>query len=210
MSALTHFVGALLGVGALGYLVAHSGTDGPKLISMAIYGVSLVALFGASTCFHFFDLGEHGNRWLQRLDHAAIFALIAGTYVPVLMLLLDGRWRIGMLATVCGLAVAGAVLKLLWIDCPVWLSTAMYLGLGWIALIPAPLIFPQLDGGAFAWLLAGGLAYTVGALVYAKQWPDPLPDRFGHHEVWHLFVLAGAGAHFVFVVGLLDLPRPGF
>ncbi len=209
-SALTHFVGLLFAIAALVYLVNGSIGNGPKVTAMALYGGSLVGLFAASTAFHFFDLGHSGNRWLQRIDHAAIFLFIAGSYVPALIHLLDGAWRISMLSVIVGLAVAGAVFKLVWIDCPVWLSTTLYLALGWIALVPAPLIVPQLDAPSFAWLLAGGLLYTAGAMVYASEWPNPVPERFGHHEVWHLFVLAGAAAHFVFVAGLLELPLPGF
>ncbi|MCO4747640.1 MAG: hemolysin III family protein [Proteobacteria bacterium] len=210
MSALTHFVGLLFAVGGLVYLLLASLGDSTKLVSMAIYGGSLVLLFGASSAYHFFDLGDRRNRWLQRVDHAAIYGFIAGSYVPALTHLLDGAWRISMLAVVGGLAVLGTLFKMWWMDCPVWLSTGLYLALGWVALVPGPLIFPQLSLGAFGWLLAGGLAYTVGAVVFAKEWPDPFPERFGHHEVWHLFVLAGAGAHFFFVAGLLDAPTPPF
>lgn len=209
-SALTHFAGVLLGIPGLVYLVLASAHDGPKLTAMAIYGASLVLLFGASTAYHFFDLGERGNLWLQRLDHAAIYAFIAGSYVPPLMHLLDGAARITMLSVVGGLALIGAVFKVVWMDCPTWLSTGLYVALGWIALVPGPWMFPQLDGAALGWLVAGGVAYTVGAGVYASHWPDPVPDRFGHHEVWHLFVLAGAAAHFAFVAGLVGLPRPPF
>jgi predicted membrane channel-forming protein YqfA (hemolysin III family) len=149
VSAATHFAGFLLALGATATLVALAGPERPRVAAMAIYGATLVTLFGASSLYHFLDLGERGNRWLRRLDHAAIFLLIAGTYVPPLSLLLDG-----------------------------------------------------------AWLIGGGAAYTLGAAVYARGWPDPWPGRIGHHEIWHCFVLAGAGAHFAFVCTLLDAPPP--
>lgn len=207
-SAWTHFLGFLAAGVAAAVLVWLASSDGPKAVAMAIYGGTLVTLFLASSLYHFFDLGEHGNRWLRRLDHAAIFLLIAGTYVPPLLHLLDGAWRVTFLALVGAIAAAGVVVKLLWIDGPGWLGMSLYLGLGWVVLIPAPLILPQLSGGALAWLVGGGLAYTVGAMVYAREWPDPWPGRFGHHEIWHVFVLAGATAHYAFTWTLLDLPYP--
>ena len=177
---------------------------------MAVYGGTLVTLFLASSLYHWLDIGERGNRWLRRLDHSAIFLLIAGTYVPPLLHLLDGAWRIALLSVVLGLAVAGAVLKMIWIDCPRWLSLALYFGLSAVVIVPAHKILPQLSEGALAWLVGGGFAYTLGAVVYALRWPDPWPGRFGHHEIWHLFVLAGAGAHYAFAYSLVDLPYPPF
>ncbi len=209
-SAWTHFLGFLAALVAVAILVQRAGLEGPKAAGMAIYGASLVGLFLASSLYHFFDIGERGNRWLRRIDHAAIFLLIGGTYVPVLLHLLDGTWRIALLATVVGLAVAGALVKLIWIDCPGWLGMILYLGLGWVVLVPAHRILPQLSAGALAWLVGGGVAYTLGAVVFSSRWPDPWPGRFGHHEVWHLFVLAGAGAHYVFTWSLLGRPYAPF
>lgn len=206
VSSWTHFIGFWLALLATGVLVWRVADDGPKAAGMAAYGATLVALFLASSLYHWFDIGERGNRWLKRLDHAAIFLLIGGTYVPALLHLLDGAWRISILLLVIGLAVAGALFKMIWIDCPTWLGLTLYFGLSFVVLIPAHKILPQLSGGALAWLVGGGLAYTLGAFVYARAWPDPWPDRFGHHEIWHLFVLAGAGAHYVFTYGLVDMP----
>ncbi|MFT6142969.1 MAG: hemolysin III [Myxococcota bacterium] len=210
VSALTHFLGFLAALVGLVFLVWNSDGSVAKSVSMWVYGLSLSLLFFASASFHFFDAGERGNAWLRRFDHVAIFALIAGTYAPMLMHLLDGSWRIAMLATVGTLAGIGIVFKLLWVDAPVWLSTASYLLLGWVVLIPAPIILPQLSAWAGLWLVLGGLIYSLGAVVYASQWPDPWPEKMGHHEVWHLFVLGGAAAHFAFVVCLLDVPTPAF
>jgi len=109
-----------------------------------------------------------------------------------------------------GLAIAGVLLKVMWIDCPSWLSVGLYLALGHIVLVPAFLILPRLDLFGLAWLVGGGLAYSVGAVVYLLERPDPWPKVMGHHEIWHLFVLAGAGAHFVFVWSLLDQAVPAF
>ena len=140
------------------------------------------------------------------MDHSAIFLLIAGTYVPPLLLLLDGTWRITILSLVLGLGAAGALLKMVWIDCPGWLGLTLYFGLSAVVVVPAHKILPQLSAGALAWLVGGGLAYALGAVVYARAWPDPWPGRFGHHEIWHLFVLLGVGAHYAFTYTLVDLP----
>lgn len=210
VSAGTHMAGCAAGVVGLVLLVLFSAGDAPKTAAMAIYGGALVALFGASSLYHGLDLGTRGNLWLRRLDHTAIFLLIAGSYVPPLFHLLEGTWRTAMLSAVGGLTALGILFKLVWVDCPRWLSVGVYLTLGWIVLIPAHKIFPQLTPAAAAWLVAGGLAYSVGALVYVRRWPDPVPDRFGFHEVWHLFVLAGAAAHFGFTWQLLDAPYPPF
>ena len=210
VSSWTHFLGFLVALVAATFLVWRVAHDGPKATGMAIYGGSLVMLFLASSLYHFLDLGPRGNRWLRRLDHAAIFLLIGGTYVPPLLHLLDGTWRIAVLSAVVGFAVAGAILKLIWIDCPGWLSLALYFGLSFAVVVPAHRILPQLSAGSLAWLVGGGLAYTLGAVVYARRWPDPWPGRFGHHELWHLFVLAGAGAHYAFTYTLVDRPFPPF
>jgi hemolysin III len=206
----THFAGLVGAIVGLVLLVVHTAHDAAKVTSMALYGGSLVALFAASVTYHFLDLGERGNRWLRRVDHAAIYLLIAGSYVPASMHLLDGGWRVSILSVVGGLALFGILFKVVWIDAPAWLSTLLYVALGWLAVIPAYRIFPQLDAPTLALLLAGGLAYTVGAVVYLKRWPDPWPRLFGHHEIWHLFVLAGATAHFGFNWGLVGQRVPPF
>ncbi len=205
VSSWTHFIGFWLALAAAAALVWRVADDGPKATGMAIYGGTLVTLFLASSLYHWLDIGERGNRWLRRLDHSAIFLLIAGTYVPPLLLLLDGTWRIVILSLVLGLAVAGILLKVIWIDCPTWLGLALYLGLSAVVVVPAWEILPQLSSGPLAWLLGGGAAYLLGVVVYARSWPDPWPGRFGHHEIWHLFVLMGAGAHCAFTYTLVDL-----
>jgi hemolysin III len=210
MSAATHFGGFLAAIVGLVVLIAESAHDAPKLVSMAIYGATLVALFAASSIYHFFDLGEAGNKWLRRMDHVGIFLLIAGSYVPSLVHLLEGNWRIGMLVGTGVLTVLGIAFKLLWVDCPTWLSAGIYLVLGWSVLVPAHLILPQLSMVELGWLVAGGLAYSGGAVIYVAKRPDPWPGVFGHHEVWHLFVLAGAALHFGFMVQLMDFVVPPF
>jgi hemolysin III len=210
VSALTHLAGFFAAVVGLVLIVRAAQHDLPKATAMAIYGTSLALLFFASAVYHFFDLGPRGNRWLRHLDHAAIFLLIAGSYVPPMLVLLGGTWRIVMLAIVGALAVLGIGFQLAWLDAPRALTTALYLAIGWIVVVPAPIILPQLDGIQLATLVGGGLAYSLGGVIYALKWPDPFPRHFGFHEIWHLFVMAGAGAHFAFMVTLLPVPIPTF
>ena len=206
VSSTTHFVAFLVAVVAALVLLERVAHDGPKAAGMAVYAASLVLLFLASSFYHWFDLGERGNRWLRRVDHAAIFLLIAGTAIPAVFHLLDGTWRVVLLSLVLGLGLAGALFKIIWIDCPRWLGLSLYFGLGALAMSPAHLIVTQLSFGALGWLVGGILAYSVGAVVYARNWPDPWPGRFGHHEIWHLFVIAGASAHYAFQHSLVHLP----
>ena len=207
-SAWTHFAGFLAALVAASVLVSRCGHDRPKAIGMAIYGAALVAVFLSSSLYHFFDIGERGNRWLRRFDHAAIFLLIGGTAVPLVLHLLDGNARIAVLSLVAACALAGTLLKVFWIDCPDNLGMALYLGMSFLIAIPAPHMLPQLSSHAQLLLVGGGLAYLLGAFVYARRWPDPWPGSFGHHEVWHVFVLVGAGAHFAFTYSLLGLAYP--
>jgi hemolysin III len=210
MSAYTHLFGVIVSTVGLVFLLLYSTHSAAKVTGMAIYGGSLVALFLASTVYHLLDLGPRGNNWLRRFDHVCIFLLIAGTYVPALLHLLDGAWRISMLSVVGGLALLGVVFKLAWIGCPDWLGVSIYLLLGWVVVVPAWIMFPRLSVPLISCLALGGLAYSVGAAIYFFRRPDPWPEVFGFHEIWHIFVLAGAGAHFAFVWLLLDVPVPPF
>ncbi len=207
-SAATHFAGFLAALVGLVVLVALSVEHPVKQAGMAVYGSTLALLFAASSAYHFFDLGPARNRWLRRLDHAAIFLLIAGTYVPMLLHLLDGAWRVGMLTAMAVLTLLGLALKLVWLESPRWLSVGAYLGMGWIVVIPSYRIFPQLEPLQLGLLVAGGLVYTGGAVVYSLKRPDPWPGVFGHHELWHLFVLGGAALHYGFTATLLGAPIP--
>ena len=214
VSWATHFAGFVAAVIGLQALLEHSAqhpeAHPAKYGAMAVYGVSMAMVFGASALYHCFDIGEAGNRWLRRLDHCAIFALIAGSYFPVVVHLQDGNGRLAMLGLVTVLCLVGMIFKIAWIDCPDLLGASIYLVLAWMAVIPAFWWLPQLEPQAIFLLVLGGLVFTVGAVIYVKEKPDPWPKVFGHHEIWHLFVLAGAGAHFFFIWHLVPYTVPPF
>ena len=167
-----------------------------QLVAFGIFGFSLIALYAASSLYHLLPLAPAGIARLRRLDHMMIFVLIAGTYTPFCLLALDGAWRVGLLCLIWGLALCGIVLKLFWMDAPRWLSVALYLGMGWLALVAAPALFRAVPIGGMAWVLAGALVYSAGALIYGLKRPNLVPGVFGFHELWHLFVVAGSACHF--------------
>jgi hemolysin III len=143
---------------------------------------------------------ERWRRALRTLDHIAIYFLIAGTYTPLALITLKGRLGWTLLAAVWLIALAGIPFKLFYLHAPIWLSTGTYLAMGYLALVAVVPIAHAVSFGGLAWLIAGGLAYTLGAVIYAQQRPDPFPGRFGHHEIWHLLVLTGSGCHFAFML----------
>jgi len=177
---------------------------------MASYCVGLMMVFGSSALYHFLDIGEAGNRWLRRLDHCAIFALIMGSYAPFVVHLQEGWWRIAVMTVVVILSVGGMVFKIAWIDCPDLLGAGIYLALAWLALIPGVGWLPQLSSEAITLLVSGGAAFTLGAVIYVREWPDPWPEVFGHHEIWHLFVITGAGFHYFLMWTLVPYVVPEF
>ena len=198
MNGFTHLAGGLLAcVGLLVLLVrATSAGRTDQIVAFGIFGLSLVALYSASTLYHLLPLSPAGVARLRQVDHMMIFVLIAGTYTPFCLLALEGAWRVGLLSMIWGLAVCGMLLKLFWMEAPRWLSVALYLGMGWGALIAAPALFQAVPPGGIAWVLGGGFIYSVGAIVYGLRRPNLVPGVFGFHELWHLFVVAGSACHF--------------
>ena len=158
-NGLTHLVGGLISSVGLVVLLATATSEGrvDQLVAFAIFGFSLIALYSASALYHLLPLSPRGVARLRRVDHMSIFLLIAGTYTPFCLLALDGGWRVGLLGLVWGLALCGIVLKLLWMDAPRWLSVALYLGMGWVALVAAPALFRAVPAGGMAWVLGGAL-----------------------------------------------------
>jgi hemolysin III len=176
-------------------------------VAVAIYAASVSALFGVSALYHRGKWNGPARRRLRRLDHAMIFLLIAGTYTPVGLLVLNGTLATVVLVVVWGGAVAGVVLELAWTGAPRWLGGTVYLALGWVAVVATPQLFAGLGMAGGLLIVAGGLAYSVGAAVYALRRPDPVPAVFGYHEVFHLLVIVGVATHFL-AISLFALP-PG-
>ena len=205
INGLTHLAGGLIASAGLIVLLARAASEGraDQLMAFGIFGFSLIALYSASALYHLLPLSAAGVARMRRVDHISIFVLIAGTYTPFCLLALDGRWRVGLLGLVWGLALCGILLKVHWMDAPRWLSVALYLGMGWVALVAAPALFQALPAGGMAWVLAGALVYSAGALIYGLKRPNPIPGVFGFHELWHLFVMAGSACHFWAVLGYI-------
>lgn len=205
VSGFLHLGGALLAAAGLVWLIVQTVGDTPKLFAVIVYGASLVLLFTASTVMHLYNGSDKTIRRLIRLDHAAIYLLIAGTYTPMCVTILDGGWRVGILAAVWTMAVIGVVYKIVIGPAPrpTMRSTLFYMAMGWLVVLILPRLIAALPMAALILIGAGGLAYTIGAIVYSFDDPDVRP-LFGLHEVWHLFVLAGSGLHFaaiaVFVI----------
>ena len=192
-----------LGFGAALILLAKT----PKAtLAVAIYAVSLSALFGTSALYHRVNWTRPNVRlWMRRLDHSMIFFLIAGTYTPFALLVLDGAIANAILLVVWIGAIAGAIVEMVWIDHPKWVGALIYLALGWVAVAAFPELWSEMGVAGTMLVAAGGLLYTAGAVVYATQRPNPNPAIFGYHEVFHLFVILAAAAHFA-AIAFFALP----
>ena len=208
VNALTHLLGAVLSVIGLVMLIIAAAEHGSTLqiVAVSIFGASLVMMYGVSALYHASTLSERGLGHFQRIDHVMIYVLIAGSYTPICLIVLRGRLGMALLITVWALAALGLFQKIVWMHAPRWLSTALYLGMGWIAVIMVRPLIAAASPGFFFWLLAGGIAYSVGAFVYAKKWPRGRAKVFGSHEIWHLFVMAGSFAHYWAILAYVAKP----
>jgi hemolysin III len=178
--------------------------DGAKAtIAAAIYAVSVSGLLGVSALYHRVTWGPAARRRMRHLDHAMIFVLIAGTYTPIGLLVLRGRLGVAVLCVVWAGAVAGVILNLAWRDAPRWVGVFVYIALGWVSVIVVPQMTSRLGIGWVGLLFAGGLAYSAGALIYARRRPDPVPAVFGYHEVFHALVICGVAAHLAVIFPVL-------
>ena len=198
-SAITHLIGfaaAIIGTPLLLIRASWHGAGRTAQISLTIFMMSMILLYGASTIYHSLNISEKVNRRLRKIDHMMIFILIAGTYTPVCMLAFDGR---KLLMLVYGLALVGILVKAFWITCPKWFSSVIYIGMGWVCLLAFPQILASLSTGAFLWLLAGGVIYTIGGVIYALKLPvfNSIHKNFGSHEIFHLFVMGGSFCHYM-------------
>ncbi len=194
---LSHGVGILLSVVALVTLlvVAH-GRFWPTA-SFAIYGASLILLYSASTLYHSLRGSPRRELQLMRLDHSAIYVLIAGSYTPICLIALRGPWGWGLLLFIYALAALGIGVTLLWKSAPDWVRVVLYVLMGWASIVAFGPLRAALSPAGFAWLLAGGLVYSVGTVIFALDRPHLWPGKFSAHDLWHLFVLGGSACHFV-------------
>lgn len=200
-SAITHFIGMVLALcGAIPLLIRSAGN--PNLshqISLVVFITSMVLLYGASATYHSVNLSERANRIFRKIDHMMIFVLIAGTYTPICVIVLKGSVGYGLLALVWGIAIVGMIIKACWITCPKWFSSVIYIAMGWVCVLAFTQIFNTLSTAAFVWLLAGGIIYTVGGIIYALKLPffNSKHENFGSHEIFHLFVMGGSLCHYI-------------
>ncbi len=202
-SAITHFIGMMMAVFATIPLLVKAGisSGGATFIAMAIFMASMILLYGASATYHCVNLAGKYLRIFRKLDHMMIFVLIAGSYTPVCLIVLGGELGYTLLALVWGIALAGMLIKAFWITCPKWFSSGIYIAMGWVCVLVFGRLFDTLCTAAFLWLLAGGIIYTVGGIIYALKLPlfNSKHKEFGSHEVFHLFVMAGSICHFIFM-----------
>jgi hemolysin III len=191
---------------ALGAALVLTAPSGRATAAAAIYAACVATLFGTSALYHRIDWrSTSARRWMRRLDHSAIFLLIAGSYTPFALLVIDGTLADVILAVVWAGAAGGIILKLVWIDAPNWLVATIYVLLGWVAAAATPDLISDLGIAAASMVGAGGLLYTVGAVVYATHRPDPVPAVFGYHEVFHLLVIIAAALQYA-VIAFWVLP----
>ncbi|WP_138431087.1 PAQR family membrane homeostasis protein TrhA [Fodinibius saliphilus] len=198
VNSITHGAGAILAIVGLAFLLYEAIKKGSvsHIIAFSMFGLSMVLLYSSSSLYHALRVKEKTLELFRKLDHSMIYVLIAGTYTPICLLVLDGSWKWGLFSTIWCLAAIGIIKKFLWMNAPRWLSTVFYLAMGWLAVIIFPTLLDKLPLAFLIWIGLGGLAYTLGAVIYGIKKPDPIPNIFGFHEIWHLFVMLGTFSHF--------------
>lgn len=200
-SAITHFIAMILAIFAAGPLLIRASVkhDSLHVFSLAIFIFSMILLYAASTTYHTLDISPKINKILKKFDHMMIFILIAGTYTPVCLIVLNNSMGYLLCGIVWAIALIGILIKALWIHCPKWFSSILYIGMGWVCVIAITQLLNALSPAAFGWLLAGGILYTIGGIIYALKLSvfNAKHKCFGSHEIFHLFVMAGSACHFV-------------
>ena len=209
VSGLTHLVFAVAAVIGATVLITLAAVHHKwwHLGAFIVYGASLFLLYLASSLYHLLPVSERAKRILRQFDHVAIFLLIAGTYTPLCLVPLRGPWGWSLFGAVWALALAGMFLAVFAVDAPRWLTTVVYLALGWLVVVAGWPLVHRLSTEGLVWLALGGAFYTAGAVIYAAKKPNPVPHVFGFHEIFHIFVMLGSLAHFLgFVRAVLPLP----
>jgi hemolysin III len=205
VNTLSHMVGSLASIAGLTLMVvmAAINSDAWHVVSFAIFGTTLVFMYTASFLYHGLQLSAKTLAIFRRIDHIMIFMVIAGSYTPLCLVPLRGPWGWSLFGIIWGFAAVGIVLKLFWMNLPRWVSTLIYLGMGWLCMVAVYPLIQILEPAPLLWLALGGLFYSLGALVYIFKKPDPFPEVFGFHEIWHFCVLLGSACHFWLVFGYL-------
>ncbi len=203
VNSLTHWGATILALAGLIALLIIGWGRPAKIISLVIYGLSLIFLFSASATYHMVRVKDKALEVFRKIDHAAIYFLIAGTYTPFCINAFTGFWKWGLLSIIWSLAVVGIVVKVFYIRAPRWLNAGIYLVMGWLCIAAIGQMFAVLPVWVLSWLFAGGLIYTLGAIVYVTKIFNFVPGVFGFHEVWHIFVMLAAAAHFVAILGIV-------
>jgi hemolysin III len=203
VSGLSHLAAAILAAIGLVVLLILGRGDPTRLLMLGIYGLSLICMFSASATYHLVRTDPQTQLRLRKMDHSAIYLLIAGTYTPVCLTFFTGFYRWGLLAFVWAFALVGIVVKLWFIRASRWLNAGIYLVMGWLAIFAIQQIITTMPLGAIIWLAAGGLFFTLGAIIYITRKMDFVPGIFGFHEVWHIFVILGCLCHFIMIAGFI-------
>ncbi len=200
-SAITHFIGMLMAIFAAIPLIIKAAHEPGRiyLVSIIIYAASLILLYAASTTYHTFNRSKRVNTILKKIDHMMISVLIAGSYTPICLLVLGDKKGLILLTIVWSFAIIGILIKAFWVYCPRWVSSVLYIGMGWTCVLAFTQILNSMSTAAFLWLLAGGVIYTAGGVIYALKLPifNVKHKNFGSHEIFHLFVMGGSACHFV-------------
>lgn len=208
VSGFTHLIGAVLSIAGLVLMIIncaiYSNEKAWDIVSCTIFGTGLILLYTFSSLYHLLNLKEKGTRVFRKFDHIMIYILIAATYTPICLGPLRGGWGWSIFGIVWGLAILGTILTAVWINAPRWLTTSIYVAMGWLVVIAAfPMIriFSVIPQGmeALSWLLAGGIFYTIGALIYGFKWPKINTKYIGFHEIFHIFVMLGSFCQFWFI-----------
>ncbi|HBI26304.1 MAG TPA: hemolysin [Peptococcaceae bacterium] len=197
-NGFSHLLGALLSIAGLIFLIkrALEFQSVSYLVSFIIFGISLILLYTASALYHLLQVSERVTKALRYIDHMMIYVLIAGTYTPICLISLQGTQGTILLISIWGIAIIGMIIKAFWLNAPRYLSTLIYGVMGWIVVITLPNLIPSLTLPGFGWMLAGGIFYTIGAVIYGLKWPNFSSKIIGFHEIFHLFILAGSFSHY--------------
>ena len=199
-SAISHLAGAFLSVAALVILLVLSHGRPWHVVSFSIYGASLILLYTASALYHALSVRPRYAERLRRLDHAMIYLLILGSYAPLCLIALRGPWGWSLFGVECAMAVTGIALTMFWKRVPDWVRLMLYLGMGWLIVVALAPLRAAISPAAWWWLVAGGLTFSAGAVIFALDRPHLLPGKFHAHDLWHCFVLAGTVFHFIFML----------